>query len=43
LLFYNAELLDICNKPNKGLAGMSFVEDTHILAYGKLQKTIAEG
>jgi hypothetical protein len=34
-LFYNAELLEICNRPKEGISGMGFVDDTHILAYGK--------
>ena len=34
-LFYNADLLDICNRPGTNAAGMGFVDDVNILAYGK--------
>ena len=34
-LFYNADLLNICNRPGTNAAGMGFVDDVNILAYGK--------
>ena len=34
-LFYNADLLDICNRPSTNAAGIGFVDDVNILTYGK--------
>lgn len=34
-LFYNAELIDICNPPYEWAIGIGFVDDANILAYGK--------
>jgi Reverse transcriptase (RNA-dependent DNA polymerase) len=33
-LFYNAELLEICNRSGVRTAGIGFVDDINILAYG---------
>jgi hypothetical protein len=34
-LFYNMELLDICNPPGTPVQGMGFVDDVNLLAYGR--------
>ena len=34
-LFYNAELLEICDRPGKNTSAIGFVDDANILAYGK--------
>ena len=34
-LFYNADLLDICNRPGTKTSGLGFVDDINVLAYGK--------
>ena len=34
-LFYNAELLDICNQPQQRLSAVGFADDINILTYGR--------
>jgi hypothetical protein len=34
-LFYNADLLEITNRPGTAASGLGFVDDVNILAYGK--------
>ena len=34
-LFYNADLLEICDRPGKNTSAIGFVDDANILAYGK--------
>ena len=34
-LFYNAELLDICNQPRQRLSAVGFADDVNILTYGR--------
>jgi hypothetical protein len=33
-LFYNAELIELCNNPRERLSAIGFVDDVNILAYG---------
>lgn len=37
-LFYNADLLDICEKPGTRASGLGFVDDVNILAYSTSTK-----
>lgn len=34
-LFYNADLLDICNRIGTNTSGLGFVDDVNVLAYGR--------
>ena len=34
-LFYNADLLDICERPGTNTSALGFVDDINVLAYGK--------
>lgn len=34
-LFYNSELLDLCNRPKEGLSAIGFADDVNMLAYGR--------
>jgi len=34
-LFYNSELLDICQRPKKGLSAVGFADDINILVYSR--------
>lgn len=34
-LFYNADLLDICDRPESNTSSLGFVDDVNIVAYGK--------
>ncbi len=34
-LFYNADLIDVCNSPNIPATDIGFVDDTNVLAFGK--------
>ena len=34
-LFYNAELLDICNQPRQRISAVGFADDVNILTYGR--------
>jgi hypothetical protein len=34
-LFYNAELLDICNQPRQRISAVGFADDINILTYGR--------
>ena len=34
-LFYNVNLLEICNQPGTNVSALGFVDDVNILAYGK--------
>jgi hypothetical protein len=38
-LFYNAELLDICNQPRQRLSAVGFADDINILTYGLSTET----
>src|SRR5436305_3939131 len=38
-LFYNSELLDLCNQPKEGLSAIGFADDVNMLAYGRLTKS----
>jgi hypothetical protein len=35
LLFYDADLVNVCNSPDLLVTGIGFVDDAIILAYGK--------
>ncbi len=35
LLFYNSDLVDVCNTPNLPATGIGFVDDANVLAFGK--------
>ena len=34
-LFYNADLLEICERPGTSTSAIGFIDDVNILAYGK--------
>jgi hypothetical protein len=34
-LFYNSELLDLCQRPKEGLSAIGFADDVNMLAYGR--------
>lgn len=35
LNFYNADFLDICDRPGTNTSALGFVDDVNVLAYGK--------
>ena len=34
-LFYNSELLDLCQRPKEGLSAIGFADDVNMLAYSR--------
>ena len=42
-LFYNAELLEICNPPREPVQGMGFVDDVNLIAYGHTTESNCAG
>jgi len=38
-LFYNSELLNLCQRPKEGLSAISFTDNINILAYSRLTES----